>query len=274
MLRSARVHRLLCLLLLTACGRSGFEAMTDAGTADGRAIDTPTGGSYVSLVLSDSPVAYYRLDEAALGDMADATGNGHVARSYVLGGDLTFGMAGALAGDSDPALRVFGEGNLGPANTRAGLSLPESVFVWDGDFTIEGWLKPQRPPVGFDHGFLVWEDYLVSGFRTGWNANLAPRFWTSQGGASSSVVATTTMPEGAWSYLVFTKSGSLLTIYLDGQVIASEAITYVTPPVAIDNCLGSDHGMPSDGVFDEIAIYDRALTAVEVGEHHVAGLAP
>ncbi len=227
----------------------------------------------MTTILADSPLVYFRFNELGGTRARDWSGHGYDGDYFVDGGTITYGAPGALASDPDPAMGFLGQGVAGDSS-RARAAMPVAVNPWGGDFTIEGWLRPNAPPAGYAHGFVVWEDYLVSGFRTGWRTTLRPEFWTTQGGGTSTVTSSVPMVGGAWNYLVFTKAGDVVTIYVNGQSTASSPVSYLPPPPTVPDCIGSDHGMPSDGVFDEIAIYGRALTSEEIAAHRAAGLAP
>jgi hypothetical protein len=260
------VYRRLPLVWLAACGRIGF----DATAADGMVGDT-TARSYADTILADSPLVYYRLAETVGPDAIDASGNGNHARySSVQGGTIAYATTGALAGDPDPAVSLTGEGNQGDTS-KASVILPLDLNPWSGDFTIEGWVRPNTMPAVVN-AFLIWEDYLVSGFRTGWQNDMLPTFWTTESGATSSLTSPVPVVLGAWNYLVFTKAGPTVTIFIAGQPVLSSPVDYVAPAPPWANCVGADHGMPSDAGYDEFAIYDHALTPAQVAHHYAVGI--
>jgi hypothetical protein len=222
-------------------------------------------------VESDNPVAYLRLDES-MGTVAiDRSGHGNNGL-YQLDtcATISYGIAGALVGDPDPAIAVSADGNLGNGCV-AEVTLPAAFDPFTGDFTVEQWVEPaQVPPGGMMFSIFLFEDYLIAGFRIGWSWEMFPAMWTSQGGGTSSVVGTTALAMDAWSHVVVTKAGTQVTIYLQGAMVAQAAVVYVTPSTAADNCLGGCHGMPSFGAFDELAIYDYALSPERVAAHYAA----
>ncbi|MBA3541588.1 MAG: LamG domain-containing protein [Deltaproteobacteria bacterium] len=258
-------------LVLVGCGRFGFDPGT--GTLDAAPRDAPPAGSYSAEVLADEPRVYYRLNEPA-GDLVtfDASGNGFDGDYYIDGGTLTLGTVGAIVSETDTAVRLVGGGNLDGTVSR--VRFPPEAASWDADFTIEGWVRPELPPpMGWNSAFVIWEDYQVSGFRTGWNVNLVPVFWTDQGGVQSgidSLTATTPLTENAWNHLIFTRMGGTVTIYLNGVSAAVGLVDFIRPGTAV-NCVGSDQGVPSNATFDEVALYPHALTAARVAAHYAAG---
>ena len=253
--------RLAFVILLGACGRVGFDTQPAPDSA---------AASYASAVLADHPLAYFRFDETAGTIAADASGHGNDGTYSLTGGTIDYAVAGALHDPSDRAVALAGLGNAG-ANTQAYVLMPPTVYPWAGDFTIEAWVLPVAPPpVGFDNALLIWENYSVSGFRTGWTPTMLPELWTTEGGGTSDIRSTTPIPIGVWSHLAFTKQATTVTIYLDAAVIATGPVDLVVPPIDADNGIGSDHGMFSNTTFDELAIYGVALSPAQIATHYAA----
>src|SRR6478609_8595556 len=84
---------------------------------------------YSSTILSDSPLAYWRLGELSGSSAADASGNAHTG-TYT--GSVALGLAGAVAGDNDAAAKFDG--------SSAYVSLP--VFSTLATWSVEAWVKP------------------------------------------------------------------------------------------------------------------------------------
>ncbi|MDB4952633.1 MAG: hypothetical protein JWO36_202 [Myxococcales bacterium] len=248
------------IVLLGACGRLDFATTQSLDAAP---------ETYPLAVLADHPVVYLRLDDTGGMVASDATGLGRDGRYSVQGGTLVYGLAGALGG-TDHAVSMTGDGNSGP-NLVARVALPTSVYPWAGDFTIEFFVRPDAPPpIGWKNALFLWEDFRLSGFRTGWTINYLPELWTDEAGGTATITSTTPLVAGAWNHIAYTKHGNNVSIYLGGTLVAEGAIDYNVPPPDADNCLGSCHGMPSSGAFDELAIYGSALTAQQIQVHVAA----
>jgi hypothetical protein len=262
------VRLALCSMLL-GCGRIDFAASAQVGP-DGRSDAVPR--SYPAAVLEDQPIAYYRMGASGGTVAADASGSARDGEFTVAGGTLGFGRAGAIVGDPDTAVQMIGTGNSPPA-TQAAMNLPPEAFAFAGDFSIEGWILPGGPsPDGFRNLFVMWEDYMVRGFRTGWKDDYLLVCWTSQSGevTNSDIYATTPMVQGAWNHVVITRSAADIAIYLDGQQVGLGPLALLPPTATSTNGLGSVNGMPTDAVFDELAVYDRALSPDRVAIHFAA----
>jgi hypothetical protein len=224
--------------------------------------------AYVQTVMADQPLAYYRLDELSGTVAHDVSGHGYDGTYVVSGGTLTLGLSGALT--DDPAVGLIGDGNTGSGG-QAFVTFPAQLNVFAADFTIEGWVTPVASPGGYDAAFFVWEVYNTSGFRTGWKGDMTPHLWTAEsGGSTGGVESPTPLIAGAWNYFVITRAGSTISVYVGGQLAMTGAPTLVTPPNDANNSYGASEGLPAGNVFDELAIYDRALDASRIAAHYAA----
>src|SRR5579883_2948981 len=98
-----RRRRLLATIAAVAATASAAASLRSAQAVG---CPTPNGDAYSTAVFADSPVAYYRLDEASgavLCDSSSSANNG----TYNASG-ITYGVAGALASSSDTAVAADG----------------------------------------------------------------------------------------------------------------------------------------------------------------------
>jgi len=253
------------LWFAAGCGRFGFAPGPDPA-------DTGTSpAAYAEVVLADRPLAYYRFGEPGGATAFDSSGHGHDAEYRApRGGTIVWGRPGAVIGDTDTAVEFYGEGNAG--NTSGACAFfPIDVNPWAGDFSVEAWLQPSGTSLaGWSHALFLWEDYLVSGFRLGWDPALTLRFWTDEGGGSTDVHTVASIRVNAFNHVVLVRTGSEARLYLDGVEQLVTPIDYVAPVGDPDRGAGSLHGMPSDGIFDELAIYAEALSPARIAAHYQA----
>jgi hypothetical protein len=259
------------LLALAGCGRLGFGPTDDGAAVDAAPADATAATSYPAAVLADGPRAYYRLGESAGEIAADASGNGFDAGYQQVGtGTLSFGQPGAINGDADAAAYMEGEGNAGDGS-RANVWLPIEAYPLTGDFTIELWVRTSGiAPDGWRTCFFVWEQHMVAGFRLGMNVERQLELWSWEGGlpntAETSLITLATVPDQTWTHVALTYDGAAH-LYLDGALVLEAPFQF--NPVAPDNerGFGAFHGMPSQAAFDEVALYERALSAAELAAH-------
>lgn len=227
---------------------------------DGSDAVAPASCAYRDCVLADSPAAYWRLGEASKAGVAvDESGHGHDA---TYSGGVEYGVAGAIAGDSNTAIHFDGTRGLDAGN----------IFPFDGNspFSLEVWVKriPQSGYAG-----LLGRDSDPNGYALYFTSN-QPTVERQRPG-DADIVAGTPTSTTTYSHVVGTFDGSQLRLYVDGQVVASGPSASSIPAASSNFFLGTDNE-PSDnhyeGDMDEAAVYDHALSAERVLVHYRAGL--
>lgn len=132
-----------------------------------------------------------------------------------------------------------------------------------GEMSFELWVNPNVAS-----SFLLYKYCLSTGFfvrevSTKWIFHL--NGWV--------VYSNSDIDVGAWTHLAGTYDGSSLRIYVNG---VNEATEYPLRPLINDNIqplkFGTSLASYFNGVIDEIALYDRALTSEEIEQHYLNGL--
>lgn len=232
----------------------------------------PVDSTYEALVRSDGPIAYWRFNETSGTTAVDVTGNGHDA---TYSGGVTLGAAGVMHDGSADTAASFD----GVDDEVLGLDWGTLEFAGTAPFTVEVWLTHSGKNAlqgiitkAYSHG---------TGNNDGWgmainnsDISITRASGTATQGASSTVVG------GTVAHAVGTYDGTTLTLYINGTAVSASttaiSIPANTEPLYIANG-SSPGGGPGDGSkryqgkLDEIAIYDRALTAAEVSEHYTVG---
>jgi Concanavalin A-like lectin/glucanases superfamily len=219
--------------------------------------------SYHDVVVSDSPISYWRLGEASSAttavDQTAANPGTYVATSGL-------GAAGALAGDSDTADNLASGGYVTAADS-AGLR-PAAGF------TVEAWVKTTATA-----GTVVAKPYTAGALQS-YSLNVAAGKATVRVDTTAgSYVATSTasVNDGAWHLLDGTFDGSTLAIWVDGQqqetASTSGSLQYSALALSIGR-FDSTAGQNLAGTVDEVALYPSALSAARVQAHQDAGANP
>jgi hypothetical protein len=145
--------------------------------------------------------------------------------------------------------------------------------------SLELWCKPRAGALSG----LAWHDIARKGTYYGLTIEYQAGNYVFAGQAAdvtnsgviryvyspSPVVADTTY------HLVFTLDTTNLRLYVDGTLVATQALVGnfdVSP--SIDNFALGQYFLPAngfDGLIDEVALYDYALTSTQVQAHHAAG---
>jgi hypothetical protein len=211
----------------------------------------------------------------AEGDANDAKGtnNGTLVNGATFAPGKT-GSAFSLGGVND-YIEVPDAPSLNPVNalTVEAWYQPTISFKGNGaNAIVDKGYASHSPPFYQYHLFVVGNQ--------GWGSSSAAfGFWVAAGGNSYyALTPGTNWTPGFWYHLTGAYDGSAVKIYVNGVLIASSpasgTMTDYGRPLrigAFDNLSGSDSYTP--GLVDEVAIYNRALTANEIAALYTAGSA-
>ncbi|MEQ1749842.1 MAG: LamG-like jellyroll fold domain-containing protein [Prosthecobacter sp.] len=224
-------------------------------------------GAAAKSVLALKPAAYWRLNEFTGPHAADASGHEHDAA-------YEKDVAYYLEGPKSAAFCANGHTNRAPhlvgARIRsrfAGLGDHYSVSLWfwngmpnDGRDT-SGWLFSRS----HDHGLGIFGDHLGIGGKSGNTGRLI--FFT--GVDEKAIVAgKTEIPRWQWQQVTLVRDGNAVRVYLNGN-LELEASGRVDPFVPLGEYFfggRSDNDSNWEGRLDEIAVFNRALSAEDVAK--------
>lgn len=224
--------------------------------------------SYSSLILNDSPDAYWRLGETSGTNANDETSNN---RDGTYTGGYTLDQPSLLRSTDNPA--TLFNGSTGYVTTASwGLSSADSTL------TIEAWIKcgalgtnqtiftdaAQAVGAGFIWLFRS-SDGLVFQYATGATVEQLSTadYYTGLDGAPIHVV------------VVVDYSNKTILFYRNGTAhsIQTTSDTMLFPSANRVKYIGSYAGSDFlSGTVDEVAIYTTALSAATIMEHYVAGI--
>jgi len=262
---------------------------------------------YASTVLSDNPVAYWRLDE---GPDNGAGNTGTVATDYVGSNNgvytnVQIGLAGYSVFDPDTAAE------FGLLSTSAsfvggisGINFFNPTNLNTGKFSIEAWVQAAIAQSVAGAGIVCLglsgggEQFALD---CGGNAPNGFRFYFRDANTGASYNAVGNNPttgtngtaDGLWHHLVgvLDEANSNEFLYIDGlpvsQVILGTNLGVLndsgnaTNPFTIGsrsvglNANPTNFTMNFSGVIDEVAVYNYPLTAAQVQAHYLAaGIIP
>lgn len=231
---------------------------------------------YVHEIVAAQPVAYWRFEDTANGNVKNEMGPHHQGRIQ--------GKVGWAGPDGNRVLE------LGLTEEPGSLHDNES---WDdvlaGDFSIELWMKPSHHQLGSMVGFVGPYDPVLRRNQHGvllelggpvgrwdWMRVNRVRFLhrsplSAYTANDVSCFSQDLYAARKWQHLVATKAGDQLRLYVDGKMVASGMDAKPTPR-GLQLVIGQLYTESLDrffiGQLDEIAIYDRALSANEISRHH------
>ena len=210
-------------------------------------------------------LGYWRFNEGAGGTVADSSGNGNdgtiIAPDAAWANDETLGSVYQSGGGSYVDLGM----------------LP--VIGLDTDFTWSFWVNASASGV---NDIVFGNRYMTDG------VDFAPREfvkftpttfeWHVDGAGQNVPADNTVFVEGEWSHRLVVKSGNNLTYYINGAEVASSDITSApvnAQPLYLGGQAGTDGAALENfnGLFDEVAVFNRALSTADVTEVYNRGLA-
>ena len=231
-----------------------------------------------SIPPSDAPypedtISYWKLDETTPGTYVD-TFNGNDG-----------------AGAADPAA-VAGQVNGAQEfdGTNMGIDVQaDKSFGWykEDSFSIEFWIKrdgavtgTNQVAIGRNEGDPDTSLHWFVGIEGGSSNKAIFSLGDNNGGDITDVVGDTTITNDAWHHVVAVRDGAAgqNLLYVDGVLDATAVDKVYTAgfdsATAVLNMGWLDYlgGYRLGGMLDEVALYDRALTADEIQDHYEDGL--
>jgi hypothetical protein len=235
----------------------------EAGPGDAAGDAAPSGDAaatgYRAVVLSDGPIAYYRLGDSVAPTAKDETGQ----HDGVYKGGVTLGVPGAIAGDPDTAASFDGIDDLLEV-------LPSDAFSFDGKapFSVEAWVRHDSTNA---EGIIGKDTYDAGPGYQGWFLvyNVNDRFQFYRG---AEIVDISRPTEGQFFHVVTTFDGYTLLLYVDGVQAASDTNVVDVPVTGAPLWIGQTYYWGRfTGVLDEVAFYDKPLPPARVLAHYQAG---
>ena len=225
------------------------------------------GVHYTDVVAADGPVAYWRMGESSA---ASAAADQMGTRDGTYTGGVTVGEPGAIAGDTDTAARLDGSSGHVAIGTSPALNSA-------GQITYEAWVQPQA-----SSGF---QNILAHGHQFGPDAEgfLRMNGSTYQVGRYPNEVradapGAADVGSGEWVHLAGVYNGTRWELFRNGLRVGASAPTpYGAIAFAPDNvgwaigARGTGTERFFNGLIDEVALYDQALTPDQISRHYQLG---
>jgi hypothetical protein len=226
--------------------------------------------TYSAEVLADSPYLYWRLGEPSGSVANDSSGNG---RHGTIAGAPTFGVDGALVGDSNDA--------MGFGGTNETITFADTNDLVS--FSIEAWVKTlvsgemiiasRYPSASTDQHFYFYKQS---------NNRIGAILRTPLGGTfmTPGTADAPALNDGNWHHVVVTLVNGGGTgnckLYCDGELVSindrTGSFTLTNVPFIVGG-RDSDALSRWNGSLDEIAYYNSALSPKRVVQHYDAGRA-
>lgn len=220
--------------------------------------------SYSSVILADTPVGYWPLNEAS-GTTANDI-NGGTAHNGTYGGTFTLGNAGLLVGSTDTCVNL--------TSTSAGVSASSFPGLGNSSWSVEVWCNISS----FSGQWAT----LVEGWDGNWSTYLNPggslnKIQVKNSNGSTTPTLSVTLATGTLYHIVVTysSSGSAINMYVNNSnVLSNSTLAVGTTAGTGAELSGNRDNSNLEGKFQEWAIYNYALTSTQVGNHYTAGTTP
>jgi hypothetical protein len=280
-LLSGYCYRVVVTSVADRVGNAGSGATSSAACVDSSAPSAPsitasgTGVAQASVngTIYFNPTTASAITLYATTDAADAVAAAAPAHRYRLGessgsfadSGVTGGAAGTLAGSASRSASSLVDGGDG-ALTLSGGSVTTSATVGAGTtpFAFELWATLSESPGS--ETILLDAEGVSSGWALVVSAADGVAFVRTSGGTRVRAASSPWAPSvGAIYHLAGSYDGARLRLYVDGTLVAVAADTRALSSVA-----GLTIGTAA-ATYDDVALYDRALSAGEIAAHAVAG---
>jgi hypothetical protein len=207
--------------------------------------------------LNNGLVGHWKFDEVIGNRATDSVGSAHGTLIDTEASDWTDGAIGN-------SLNLDGGTEKVVINNTSALN----VGANNADFSVAFWFQLEAGPngqwrsvihkgnTGEERGFAIWmhPDSNKLHYRISTSAS-----W-NEGGNSNAF-----LQENKWYHVAYVKAGNQLSLYLDGKKDASVTLQGTTigntGPIAVGGISNN-----VDGAFDELRIYNRALSAANIQE--------
>jgi hypothetical protein len=245
------------------------------------ALSTSPTVSYSSLVLSQKPVEYLRLEDAGpANDIAINQGTSGLSGDGTHFPGMVHQVPGALVGSSNTAASytaIDASSCDGAVPTRVAFNPALNTET----FTVEAWLKPTAD--GLSNAQCPLYNRREDSPRTGWvffqrDQSTGWNFRAYNGVDTARSIDLTGGPYtlGQWAHVAATFDGTTGRLYVNGTQVASQAVvgSYAPNTDTIQFCVGGffdGSQNPFIGAVDEVALYDSALSGSQILTHYQIG---
>jgi len=235
-----------------------FDDVAGIGDSAAKVVDTSKYGNNGTVY--GNTIALLHMDENTGNTTFDEGRFSNNGTCYNMGGGSGVTNCNWVAGKAGTGIRFDGVNDY--------VSMASSLPVLN-DFTIEFWFTKLNTARG--HAFSSGSsgaNNLMCDFDDGGYGVWV--YW--MGGGNPSVRTTTTYNDGYWHHLLVTRSGSAVTLYMDGvsKATTDSSITITASSIHLGDNFGNNLW---NGSIDELVIANRSYSASEVLSRYNAGRA-
>jgi hypothetical protein len=225
-------------------------------------------------VAAATPYLWYRMDETSSTITVATDSSGGARNGVYSSAGKTAGAVRACTRDSGSAMTFNG--------TSGYASSPLLSTALPNTFTLAVWFKTSTTQGGKLVGFGNAQTGASTSYdRHLYMTNAGKLIFGVQPGSATTVASPLSYNNGAWHQAVATLSATGMGLYVDGNLVASNAMVTTAMSassgylrIAYDNLSGWPSPPTSrffSGTLDDVAFYSTALSAAQVAAQHQAG---
>jgi len=219
---------------------------------------TANAGFYKNAVLADNPLGYWELDETSGNTALDSSGNGNNGTYF---GGITQGMVGAFSGSSATQF----DGSTGYVDLGG---------VWGGanELTIEAWANVSSITGDFQAIVSSLAGFQFAHLQLFSAGNIVT--YTDSGALAFDILSQN--PTDDWRHIALVAESGNSKLYVNGIEVSSNSGVFTSINAAPSIRIGSGHagGRFFNGLIDDVAIYDHALSSSDINRHLSATTVP
>ncbi len=256
---------------------NGFKITQNTLENGQRALRIDFDRSYRRKILSDYPVAYWRMDELSGSSISDAVDNNSLTvadtSNTATTSNVVYSLSGATLGETTSTAMSIHTNRI---------LLPNVAAIKPAtNFSVEMWVKYPYRTQPTDHDLY---NFSTTSVASGFSMSIISGVLTVKYKPASAAVVTLTQNPNSltfgnlfdsnWHHLVFTGTSNNKVLYLDGMILASDttnngAVSWPATPNNFWVTSGADSTNPVQ--IDEVAVYNTALTGNQVLNHLSTG---
>lgn len=170
----------------------------------------------------------------------------------------------------------FGTGQSGQAFTVDGvddyISVPDAPALdFTNSLTLAAWVSPDNPANGDLQTVLSKPNPSSTGYRIGLSPDGSLNLgMNNNDGINCELNSTAVLPAGRWTHIAATWDASETRLYVDGRLVSSGSCSFTLANSPEPFQIGREFGLSGQryfgGAIDEVRVFNRALTGVEVAQ--------
>lgn len=173
--------------------------------------------------------------------------------------------------------RAFDFETSGPSDDYLNFSNPSLLDNFGNSLSVEAWIRPESFPA--NDPTIADKDFQSQfSFFIATPENSIAAYVVNSSGGSRNLVGNRTLSIATWYHVAFVYDGSDIRLYVDGSldgtpVSQSGNVATSSKAFLVGSGWNGNNPLtfPFDGLIDEVAVFNRSLSAQEIKDHYLRG---